>query len=172
MTTRLARDDVRAVYARLLQREASEAGVDQQLASVATVAQLLDVVLDSAEYAERGAPATVRTAPLAVNHPQPGLERWMVAPGARSADGVALVGRKGWLFLAGGSNAIVDQFTGSTAMDDGWLSGWTAVTQERTAAVRAFGAQWPCLSCATSSPSGWITSPSRWNAAGRGRSSA
>lgn len=145
MPARLQRDAVQAVYRALLRRDAAEAEIDARLAALESLEQFLHVVLDSEEYAIRGASASAQPTLRVVNSFHPDLARWTLPPGTRSADGIAVVGHEGWLFLASGTNAIVDQFTGAKKMAPGWLKGWSRLMERRQAAVRTLGARMAML---------------------------
>jgi hypothetical protein len=136
--------DVVAIYEQVLGREPLPEEITHQLAANGSVADLLRVALDSAEYAARlgspppAAPRTRQQAIVNIHHPD--LEAWGHQPGVRSADGVAMVGREGWLFLCSGSNSVVEQFAGAP-LEEGWLEGWHAALQLRAREVAAVGAQ-------------------------------
>lgn len=147
MASALQREEVQALYVRLLRREARDEEVAHQLATVGTVLELLDVVLASAEYrASSGRPAPPpSTTPRIVNTHHPDLARWTHPVGTHSPDGMAVVGHEGWLFLATGSNAIVEQFDGRVQMESDWLEGWTRLVARRRAAVDQLGARMAIL---------------------------
>jgi alginate O-acetyltransferase complex protein AlgJ len=138
--------DVLAVYQHLLGREPREEEVGHQLKSAGTLSALLDVVLASEEYRQReGAPAPPAPAPpggrRVVNTYHPDLARWTFPPGTRSADGVAIVGHDGFLFLCGGTNANLEQFLGRAPMPDDWLDGWRQTFARRERELATLGAQ-------------------------------
>lgn len=139
----LAADDVAVVYRELLGREATAAEIAHQCAAAPSLRALLDAVLASPEYhAARGAavPASPPPAAAVVNVYTPELEPWGFAPGTWSADGVALVGHAGWLFLGAGSNAILDQYRGDVALPDGWVDDWAEAMAVRRGEAEALGA--------------------------------
>lgn len=142
----LAADDVAAVYEQLLGRTPSDEEIAHQLATMPSVRALLELVLGSEEYAVRsGVPARPPSSGAAPDEPRrvnvyvPELAAWTHPPGARSDDGVAIVGHEGWLFLCSGTNAIVDQFTGEVAMPDDWLDGWQRTMRSRLAELQDAG---------------------------------
>ncbi len=133
-------DGVRLLYDALLGREAGEHDLTHHLATSQSVQQLAEVILASAEYAQRN-PSQARTGrdPLIANLWHPDLARWTHPVGRRSADDVAIVGREGWIFLCGGSNRYVPQFTGELAMPSGWLQEWKALIAARQTQAQAAG---------------------------------
>jgi alginate O-acetyltransferase complex protein AlgJ len=137
----LTPEQVAAVYRQVLEREPSEEEVRAQLAGVPDLDGLLRTALDSDEYAERlrrqgRSAARTRTV---VNAYHPDLAEWGLQPGTRSADEVAIVGRDGWLFLCGGTNANLGQYVGAVRMEAGWLQEWREVIRRREAEAEALG---------------------------------
>jgi len=137
----LTRDQVVSIYRQVLEREPSEEEIRAQLDGIPDLDSLLRVALDSEEYAERlrrrGLSGT-RT-PTVVNVFHPDLAEWGLQPGTRSPDGTAIVGRDGWLFLCGGTNAALDQYVGAAEMAPGWLEEWREVLGRRREEVRELG---------------------------------
>ena len=127
----LTREQVVSVYTQVLGRTPSEQEIDEQIAAGATLDGLLRVVLDSDEYAahlrKRAAAASRTEAVVNVFHPD--LAPWGLPPGTRSDDGIAIVGRDGWLFLCGGTNANLGQYVGAVEMEPAWLDEWQDVVQ-------------------------------------------
>lgn len=133
---------VRTLYRRLLGREPAEAEVSHQMATTASLSDLLDVIVDSTEYARRLAvPREAPRAPAVVNSFHHELAAWTHPPGTRSLDGMAVVGRSGHLFLVSGTNAVLDQFLGRQTMTSAWLHGWTRAIEARRTAASALGAR-------------------------------
>jgi hypothetical protein len=132
---------VAAVYRQVLGREPSDAEVEAQLAAVPDLDAMLRVGLDSAEYAKRLAEAgrSSGRAPTVVNIHHPDLEPYGLPPGTLSADGSAVVGHGGQLLLHGGSNAVLDQYTGEAQMPPDWLSSWRELILARQAEMDAIG---------------------------------
>jgi alginate O-acetyltransferase complex protein AlgJ len=129
----LTREQVVTVYRQVLERTPSEREIEDQLASEGTLDDLLRVALESDEYEElrrRRALAAART-PAVVNVFHPDLAEWGLPPGTRSDDGVAIVGRDGWLFLCGGTNANLGQYVGAVEMEPGWLEEWQEIVSRR-----------------------------------------
>ncbi len=137
----LEREEIVAVYRQVLEREPSEEEIEAQLAGMPDLDALLRVALDSDEYAERlrrrGLNAARKQTVVNVFHPE--LAEWGLQPGTRSADGIAIVGREGWLFLCGGTNANLDQYVGRAEMGPRWLEEWREVVGRREAEWRALG---------------------------------
>jgi hypothetical protein len=137
----LSRAQVVAVYRQLLGREPSAEEVDAQIAGAGDLEALLKIALDSEEYAERLREAGFRAAAAktVVNVFHPDLAKWGLAPGTRSEDEIAIVGREGWLFLCGGTNANLGQYVGAVEMEPGWLEDWRRVLGRRGAELSELG---------------------------------
>jgi len=137
----LTREQVVTVYRQVLERTPSEREIEDQLASEGTLDDLLRVALESDEYEElrrRRALAAART-PTVVNVFHPDLAEWGLPPGTRSDDGVAIVGRDGWLFLCGGTNANLGQYVGAVEMEPAWLEEWQEVVRRRAGELSELG---------------------------------
>lgn len=137
----LTREQVVAVYRQVLEREPSEDEIQDQLAGAPDLESLLRIALESEEYAERLARRGLQAAQTAtvVNAYHPDLAEWGLRPGTRSADEIAIVGREGWLFLCGGTNANLDQYVGEAQMEAGWLEKWQEAVHRREAVARELG---------------------------------
>jgi hypothetical protein len=137
----LTREQIVSVYRQLLERTPNEEEIEAQLAGPATLDELLRLVLDCDEYALRlrGRGYNPPTAPPVVNVFHPDLAVWGPPPGTRSADGIAIVGHEGWLFLCGGTNANLGQYVGEVEMKPAWLQGWQRLIVERGAEIGALG---------------------------------
>jgi hypothetical protein len=61
--------------------------------------------------------------------------------GERSPDGDVVVGRDGWLFLARGGNAWMNQYRGLVAPPLGWVKDWRVVLAHRRAIAAEHGAR-------------------------------
>jgi alginate O-acetyltransferase complex protein AlgJ len=61
--------------------------------------------------------------------------------GERSPDGDVVVGRDGWLFLARGGNAWMNQYRGLIAPPPGWAPAWREVIAHRRAIATEHGAR-------------------------------
>jgi alginate O-acetyltransferase complex protein AlgJ len=123
---------VAAVYEQLLGRTPTPDEVDHQLANARTLSALLEPVLSSEERRLRApAEAPPRRHPRVVNVYTEELARWSHAPGTWSDDGVAVVGRDGWLFLGAGSNAILEQYRGAVPLPDDWHERWVEAMEVR-----------------------------------------
>src|SRR5215204_1824641 len=122
----LTRDQVVSVYRKILGRDPSEEEIAGQLAAVHTLDGLLDIAMNSDEYAARLRDRGINSArsPAVVNVFHPDLAQWGIPLGTRSDDGNAIVGREGWLFLCGGTNANLDQYVGAAQMSTTWLEEW------------------------------------------------
>jgi alginate O-acetyltransferase complex protein AlgJ len=141
---RLTREEVVSVYRELLGRTPREEEIAHQLAALPSLDAMLRVALDSKEYADRlereMGLRPVRTPPPIVNIFHPDLAAFGCPPGTRSDDEIAIVGREGWLFLCGGSNANLSQYVGEAEMEPAWLEDWRAVLRRREEEVRRLGA--------------------------------
>jgi len=137
----LTREQVISVYRQVLGRTPGEHEIEHQLAGLRTLDEMLRIALDSEEYAlrlrEAGQQAGRRWTVVNTFHPE--LAEWGYRPGTRSDDGIAIVGRDGWLFLCGGTNANLGQYAGTVQMEPGWLEGWRDVLLRREAELRALG---------------------------------
>ncbi|WP_324910980.1 hypothetical protein [Baekduia sp.] len=135
--------DVVAFYEALLDRTPRPDEIALQLGNVETATALLQVILASDEYAARRAADAVAAAtparPLVNVHTDDLAEFW-AAPGTWSDDGVAVTGRDGWIFLGGGSNAILDQYQGTVGPDEGFDAAWAAAMAERREGAERLGA--------------------------------
>lgn len=139
----LTRDQVVSVYRQVLGRTPGEPEIAHQLAGMPTLDAMLRVALDSEEYAARLLAHGMRrpaSTTLVANVFHPDLAPWGTPPGTRSHDGIAIVGREGWLFLCGGTNANLGQYVGAAAMEPGWLDAWQAVVRRRVDELAALGA--------------------------------
>jgi hypothetical protein len=137
----LTREQVVSVYRQVLGRTPGEDEIDAQLAANKTLDGMLRVALDSDEYAARlreQGMASARAATV-VNVFHPDLAPWGLQPGTRSGDGIAIVGREGWLFLCGGSNANLGQYVGEVEMEPGWLREWQQVIHGRETEIAGLG---------------------------------
>ena len=129
----LTREQVVSVYRQVLERIPSEQEVEDQLAALGTLDDMLRVALDSDEYEElrREREMSPARTPAVVNVFHPDLAAWGLPPGTRSDDGVAIVGHDGWLFLCGGTNANLGQYVGAVEMEPTWLDEWQEVVRRR-----------------------------------------
>lgn len=139
----LTREQIVSVYRQVLGRTPRDDEIDHQLATMPTLDALLRVALDSDEYAARlereHGLRPLRPAPTVVNVFHPDLARWGHPVGTRSEDETAIVGRDGWLFLSGGSNANLSQYVGEVRMAPAWLEDWRRLLLRREAELRELG---------------------------------
>ncbi len=137
----LTREQVVSVYRQVLGRTPGQQEIAHQLAGPRTLDEMLRIALDSEEYATRLREAGRRSprTQTVVNTWHPDLAAWGHPVGQRSDDGIAIVGREGWLFLCGGTNANLGQYVGAAPMEAGWLDGWREVLLRREAELRALG---------------------------------
>jgi alginate O-acetyltransferase complex protein AlgJ len=141
------RDDVRATYRELLDREPRPAELDAQVAACPTLPELRDLVHGSEEYEARlrarGEAAPADRPRVNVWHPE--LAAWTHPPGTVSADGVAIVGHEGWLFVAGGQNSTLAQYRGEDPPCAAWLDAWTAGLDVRRHEASELGIALACI---------------------------
>lgn len=137
----LTSEQIVAIYRQVLGRTPDDDEIEYHLGTSATLEAMLRVALDSDEYAARlseQGQASARV-PAVVNVFHPDLAAWGLPPGTRSGDGIAIVGREGWLFLCGGSNANLGQYVGAVQMEPGWPDEWREVIRRRDAELRELG---------------------------------
>ena len=134
--------DVEGLYRSALGRRPSAAEVALQLAHAPSLRDLVATVLGSEEFHARvGVDAVADgAAPPRLNVHVDGLEEFGVSPGTWSPDGVAVVGRRGWVFLGSGSNAILDQYRGLVDLPADFDERWAAAMAARRAGAEALGA--------------------------------
>jgi alginate O-acetyltransferase complex protein AlgJ len=142
----LLAEHVEAVFLEFLGREASEQDVAVWM-GVGSLRALIDGVLASEEYTSRVAKRAVAAGAegLFVNCWTPELDRFNRPLGTISADGVAVVGRDGHLFLYGGSNDNLAMYRGEIAMAPDWLEQWSVLVAERVEHARETGRSICCL---------------------------
>lgn len=139
MSALVSSADVILLYERLLARRPGEDELTGQIASGVDWRGLLQVIVDSDEYAaKRGMTRTGPPQPL-VNVYTPALAPYGHQPGAVSADGVAEIGLDGQLFIVGGSNSVLDQVCGAAELPEDWDASWAAVAEERRAQAASLG---------------------------------
>jgi alginate O-acetyltransferase complex protein AlgJ len=130
---------VASVYRRVLGRDPRPEDVQAQLATVPDLDAMLRLALESEEYAIRlrdARSAGART-PRIVNIHHADLAAYGPRPGTMSEDGSATVGNDGTLFLWGGTNAILDQYTGAVELATDWLERWREVVLRRRSEMQA-----------------------------------
>ena len=129
------------LYRDLLGRTPSREEVADQLASTSDWRVLVAIIVGSDEYhARRPADSAPRTRPV-VNIWHPQLAAFGHQPGLWSDDGEAVIGTDGWLFLARGTNAVLDQYRPDFPLPDGWTDLWAAVVDVRRVESRELGAE-------------------------------
>jgi alginate O-acetyltransferase complex protein AlgJ len=143
----LRAEHVEAVFLEFLGRAASPQDVAVWM-GVGSLRALIDGVLSSAEYTsrlEKRAAEESGAAGLFVNCWTPELDPFARPLGTISADGVAVVGRRGHLFLYGGSNDNLAMYRGEVPMAPDWLAGWSELVRQRTEHAAASGRSICCL---------------------------
>jgi alginate O-acetyltransferase complex protein AlgJ len=135
-------EHVEAVFLEFLGRTAAPRDVEMWM-GIGSLRALLDGVLASEEYAARLAKRAVgedaREEGPFLNFWVAGLERFTRPVGTISADGVAIVGARGHLFLYGGSNDNLAMYRGEIAMAPDWSEQWRELVAERHASALAAG---------------------------------
>jgi alginate O-acetyltransferase complex protein AlgJ len=136
----LTREEVLSVYRQVLGRAPGEGEIAAQL-GLESLDALLRLILGSEEYELRLRERTMRGAmdETFVNAFHPDLARWGIPPGTRSADGAAVVGHEGWLFLAGGNYSNTDQHRGAVEVPSDWLERWQRLLDYRVESARGLG---------------------------------
>jgi len=145
--TLLTPDDVRAIYREFLERAPGEVEVEVQMAACRTTHELLDVVRASEEYEvrlrARGEAAVVERPRANIWHPD--LDAWTHPPGTVSADGIAVVGRHGWLFIRSGTNSTLVQHRGEDPPSAAWLDAWMEGLAVRRREAAQIGVSLACV---------------------------
>jgi alginate O-acetyltransferase complex protein AlgJ len=130
-------DDVRALYEELLGRTPSDDEVRHQREHAPDLRTLLHALVAGDEFRGRHPDPARAPDPHLVNVWTEELAAYGHAPGTWSDDGVAVVGRDGWVFLGTGTNAVVDQYRDRAAPAPGWHeAGGDAVSLRRREAER------------------------------------
>lgn len=132
--------DVVLLYEAFLGRTPQPEEIALQLAAAPSLRVLLDIVTTSEERHERAAVEAAAPPQRIVNVYTDELESFGHALGTWSDDGVAVTGRRGWVFLGGGSNAILDQYRGVVALEPGFHDRWLEAMAARRAGAEALGA--------------------------------
>lgn len=136
----LTPEEIASVYREVLGRTPSSEEIDAQLATRPTLDAMLRLALDSEEYAQRLEQRDDSSpGPAIVNVFHPDLAHFGFQPGTHSPDGIAIVGRDGWLFLRGGANANLGQYVGAVQMEPSWLEEWQSVLRSRNEELDALG---------------------------------
>ncbi len=138
--------DVVLLYEAFLGRSPRPEEIELQLAGAPSLRTLLGIVATSEERRARDAAladqAVAAAAPLQrfVNVYTEELEPFGFRPGTWSADGVAVTGRSGWVFLGAGTNAILDQYRGAMELAPMFHERWAEAMAARRAGAEALGA--------------------------------
>ena len=143
----LTPEGVRAIYREHLGRVPGDDEIALQLRGCRTNADLLAIVHASDEYALRqrrlGEPEVVERPRVNIWHPQ--LEAWSHPPGTVSADGIAIVGHEGWLFIKSGTNSTLVQHRGENPPSAAWLGAWMDALAVRRREADELGIDLACL---------------------------
>jgi len=139
----LASADVVCLYRTLLGRLPSADEVASQRAATDDWRALLVAITSSAEYkaawsAGGNRASTADQALVNVWHPD--LSRFGHRPGTWSRDAEAVMGKEGWIFLARGSNSVLDQYQSDFALPTGWADRWADVVRVRREEATGSGA--------------------------------
>ncbi len=141
--------DVVLVYEAVLGRTPSPEEIAHQQASAPRLHDLLLAVSQSDERYAKALGSAVHEPSADTLTPRPAnvvnvyteeLEPFGTAPGTWSADGVAVTGRHGWVFLGGGTNTILDQYRGAFALPEDFDDRWARALQARRQGAEALGA--------------------------------
>jgi alginate O-acetyltransferase complex protein AlgJ len=141
--------DVVLVYEAALGRHPAPEEIAHQQANAASLRDLLIAVTQSDERHAKAADGAEHEANAETQTPKPAnvvnvyteeLEPFGTAPGTWSADGVAVTGRRGWVFLGGGTNAILDQYSGTFALPEDFDARWAQALEVRRRGAEDLGA--------------------------------
>jgi alginate O-acetyltransferase complex protein AlgJ len=140
--------DVVLVYEAVLGRQPSPQEIAHQQANAQTLRELLGAVAASDELQVRAAgrePEETAQAPApapaaVINTYTEELEPFGFAPGTWSADEVAITGRRGWVFLGSGTNAVLDQYRGEVTLPEDFDARWAHALQTRRSGAEELGA--------------------------------
>jgi alginate O-acetyltransferase complex protein AlgJ len=141
--------DVVLVYEATLGRRPAPEEIAHQQANAASLRDLLVAVSQSDERYAKAASGAVHAANADTLAPRPAnvvnvyteeLEPFGTAPGTWSADGVAVTGRHGWVFLGGGTNTILDQYRGAFALPEDFDARWAQALEARRSGAEELGA--------------------------------
>jgi len=130
-----AEPDIELLFDLALHRPASSQDIDAILREGWSRARILRMLTATEEFVECN-PA--HDEPF-LNMHVPGLERWAHPPGTCSPTGAVEVGRDGWIFVTGGSNAWLDQYLGVHDWPESWLADWLSVIDHRVQRAAAAG---------------------------------
>jgi alginate O-acetyltransferase complex protein AlgJ len=139
-------EDVVLVYEAALRRHPAPEEIAHQQANAQSLRELLAAVAASDEWQLRAASREPEEAPQApepadvVNTHTDELEPFGFAPGTWSADEVAVTGRHGWVFLGGGTNAVLDQYRGAFALPADFHARWEELLRVRRDGAAQLGA--------------------------------
>jgi hypothetical protein len=128
----LTAQDVVLAYEAALGRRPTPQEIAHQQANAASLRDLLVAVTHSDERHAKAANV--------VNVHTEALEPFGTAPGTWSADGVAVTGRRGWVFLGGGTNTILDQYRGAFALPEDFDARWGDALEARRRGAQELGA--------------------------------
>jgi alginate O-acetyltransferase complex protein AlgJ len=146
--------DVVLIYGSLLGRSPSPGEIAHQVASAPSLRDLLVAVAQSDERSAKAANGAVHAPDADTLAPRPAnvvnvyteeLEPFGIAPGTWSADGVAVTGRHGWVFLGGGTNTILDQYRGAFVLPEDFDARWAQALEARRRGAEALGAVFAAL---------------------------
>jgi SAM-dependent methyltransferase len=145
----LTAQDVVLAYEAVLGRSPSPEEIAHQLANAASLRELVAAVAQSDERYAKAASGAGQEPNAGTLEPRPAnivnvytaeLEPFGMAPGTWSADGVAVTGRRGWVFLGGGTNTILDQYRGTFALPEDFDGRWERALQVRRQGAEELGA--------------------------------
>lgn len=133
--------DVVLLYTELLGRPPSDEEVGHQLGAALDLRALLQAILVSPEYRGRRDHPPMPALPSIVNVWHEDLAALGHQAGTWSDDGVAVMGREGWVFLGSGTNAVLDQYRGAFELPSGWRDEWARIVEHRRDGCRRLGAE-------------------------------
>jgi alginate O-acetyltransferase complex protein AlgJ len=143
----LSPEHIKAVFQEFLHRAPAPAEVAAWMRT-GSLRTFLEGVIASDEYVQRNATRAGEKQPDGaflncwIGGP---WERFARPPGDISADGLAIVGKSGHLFIYGGTNDNLVAQRGEVQLPSDWIEQWRALVAERSAAARGAGRQLVCL---------------------------
>src|SRR5215218_923176 len=151
---RVTADDVVLVYEAVLGRRPSPPEIAHQQANAASWRDLLVAVTQSDERHAKAAADAVQAPDADTLAPGPAnvvnvhteeLEPYGTPPGTWSADGVAVTGTRGWVFLGGGTNAVLDQYRGTFVLPEDFDARWAHAMEVRRHGAEELGAAFAAM---------------------------
>lgn len=104
------------------------------------VGRVVEAILVSEEHrVVAEARSRAESAPARANVWTASTAPWTHEVGTTSTDGVAVVGKEGYMFLRAGSNSLLEQYLGRLELPRQWSEQWMAMLDERRRRCAALG---------------------------------